>query len=98
MGDLFCRHGDFRGARAAPVLGICFRGLLDCWQNSVDLVMALWEQILLGVLALIVLFWMGPGVKSAMERSRSAPRDWPGVLIPVGLVLLFVVFLIAMVR
>ncbi|MDX9741698.1 MAG: hypothetical protein RBT81_11045 [Gammaproteobacteria bacterium] len=60
--------------------------------------MALWEQILLGVLALLVLFWMGPGVKSAMERSREAPRDWRGVLIPVGMVVLFVLFLISMVR
>jgi hypothetical protein len=60
--------------------------------------MALWEQILLGVLALLVLFWMGPGVKAALERSRDAPRDWQGVLIPLGLVLIFVLFLISMVR
>lgn len=60
--------------------------------------MALWEQILLGVLALLVLFWMGPGVKAALERSRAAPRDWQGVLIPLGLVLIFVLFLISMVR
>ncbi len=98
------------GFSAAPVLlapGLCAPhrlsilsgGLLDCWANlRVDVAMALWEQILLGVLALLVLFWMGPGARSAMERSRDAPRDWRGVLIPVGLVVLFVFLLISVVR
>ncbi len=60
--------------------------------------MALWEQILLGVVALLVLLWMGPGIGSAMKRSREAPRDWRAVLVPVGLVILFVLLLISMVR
>jgi hypothetical protein len=60
--------------------------------------MALWEQILLGILALLVLLWVGPGIGSVMKRSREAPRDWRGVLVPVGLVILFVLLLISMVR
>ena len=57
--------------------------------------MQVWEQILLGGAALILLFLFWPGVKIAMEKSRQAEnRDWMGVLVPVGLVVLFVVFLI----
>lgn len=61
--------------------------------------MALWEQILVGVLALLVLMWAWPGARQAMQRSRDAQeRDWRGVLVPVGLVVLFVLLLISMVR
>ena len=61
--------------------------------------MALWEQILLGVLALLVLLWFRPGLKSALEKSRDAEeKDWRGALLPVGVVVLFVLLLIAMVR
>ncbi len=61
--------------------------------------MALWEQILLGVLALLVLLWFRPGLKAAMQKSRDAEqKDWRGALLPVGMVVLFVVLLIAMVR
>ena len=57
------------------------------------------EQILLGALVLIVLFLFWPGVKSAMQKSREAEhKDWPGVIIPVGIVLLFVLFLIIVAR
>lgn len=61
--------------------------------------MALWEQILVGALALLVLMWAWPGARRAMQRSREArDRDWRGVLVPVALVVLFVFLLISMVR
>jgi hypothetical protein len=61
--------------------------------------MALWEQILLGVLALLVLFWVRPGVRAALEKSRDAEdKDWRGALLPVAVVVLFVLLLIGMVR
>ncbi|MDR2876587.1 MAG: hypothetical protein LBV36_00880 [Chromatiales bacterium] len=61
--------------------------------------MALWEQILLGAVALLVLMWSWPGVQRAMQRSREAQeRDWRGVLVPIALVVLFVFLLISMVR
>ncbi len=61
--------------------------------------MALWEQILLGVLALLVLLWFRPGLKAALQKSRDAEqKDWHGVLFPVGVVVLFVILLIVMVR
>ena len=57
--------------------------------------METWEQVLLGVFALIVLLWFFPGIKPMMEKSREAPKDWMGLLIPVVLVVLFVMFLIS---
>ncbi|KAF0191510.1 MAG: hypothetical protein FD165_1844 [Gammaproteobacteria bacterium] len=58
-----------------------------------------WEKILLGAAALLVLVWFMPGIKAAGTRSRQAgPRNWRGVLIPLGLVVLVVILLIALVR
>ena len=57
--------------------------------------MGLWEKLLLGVVAVLVILWFRPGIKAAFERSRQAEKDWPAVLIPLALVVLFVIFLIA---
>ena len=60
--------------------------------------MSTWEMLLLGVLVLLVLFWVGPGVRGMLEKSRQAEnRDWAGLLWPIALVVLFVLFLIKMV-
>ena len=57
--------------------------------------MQLWEQILLGIAALVLVFVFWPGVKVAMEKSRRAQnKDWKGVLVPVALVVLFIIVLI----
>ncbi|WFP49608.1 hypothetical protein PL263_16090 [Methylomonas sp. EFPC3] len=56
-----------------------------------------WENLLLGLLALLILFWMRPGVKAAIERSENSPSDWPGVIVPLLAVAMFVLFLISMV-
>lgn len=56
-----------------------------------------WESLTLGALALLLLFWMRPGIKAAQERSRKTPSDWQSLLLPLGLVVMFVLFLIAMV-
>jgi hypothetical protein len=56
-----------------------------------------WENLILGALALLLLFWLSPGIKASLAKSRQAPSDWKSVLLPLGLVVLFVVFLIAMV-
>lgn len=58
--------------------------------------MATWEQVLLGVVGLLVLLWFRPGIKAAMEQSRNAERDWAGALIPLALVVLFVLALLAL--
>jgi len=56
------------------------------------------EMILLGAVALGVLFWIGPSIKGSLEQSRKAEnKDWASALLPVALVVLFVLFLIMMV-
>ncbi|MFZ0255951.1 MAG: hypothetical protein WAN46_09930 [Gammaproteobacteria bacterium] len=60
---------------------------------------SVWEALLLGALVLLVLFWFGPGVRAALRNSRrGTAEDWKGVLLPLGLVVLFVILLIASVR
>lgn len=56
-----------------------------------------WEMILLGALAVLLIFWFRPGIKAALERSRQAEKDWKAVLIPLALVVLFVILLISLV-
>ncbi len=57
-----------------------------------------WESLLLGVFALLLIFWMKPGIKAALEKSKATQTDWPAVLIPLALVVGFVLILVAMVR
>jgi hypothetical protein len=58
----------------------------------------MWENIAVGTIALLMVFWAGPGIKQTIARSKQAKADWPSLLVPLALVLVFVVFLIAMVR
>lgn len=58
---------------------------------------AWWENLILGALLLLVVLWMQSGAKSALQRSKNKPSDWGSVLMPLGFVVLFVVFLIVMV-
>ena len=58
--------------------------------------MSIWETIALGGLMLLILFWVGPGIKGALQQSQQAEKDWPAVLVPLAVVLLFVVFLVVM--
>lgn len=61
--------------------------------------MAVWEQVLLGIGALVLLFFFWPGVKTAMQKSREAESpDWKGALLPIGVVVLFVILLVAVAR
>jgi len=61
--------------------------------------MAIWEQVLLGIGAFVLLFMFWPGVKAAMERSKAVEKpDWTSALIPIGLVVVFIVVLIAIAR
>jgi hypothetical protein len=60
--------------------------------------MSTFEMIMLGVIALGVLLWAGPGVKTMLQQSREAKNpDWAGALLPIAIVVLFVIFLIMMV-
>ncbi|SJM92744.1 conserved hypothetical protein [Crenothrix polyspora] len=59
--------------------------------------MSMWQNVLLGAIALLMIFWAGPGIKHSIARSKQAKSDWPAALLPLALVVIFVVFLIAMV-
>jgi len=52
------------------------------------------ETIILATLGLMVIWWWGRGLNATMARSKEAPADWPAVLMPVGWVIAFVIFLI----
>jgi len=61
--------------------------------------MALWEQILMGMVAFAILFFFWPGAKRALEQSKQAENpDWMAALIPIGVVVLFVILLIVMAK
>jgi len=61
--------------------------------------MAAWEQVLLGIGALLLMCFFGPGAKAAMEKSRQAENpDWGGVFIPIAAVVIFIVLLIMFAR
>ena len=56
-----------------------------------------WEAVLVGVLALILLFLFVPGLRKMVKESpKGTAEDWKGLLFPIGLVVLFVVVLIAL--
>lgn len=60
--------------------------------------MGTWEALALGGIALLVIFWVFPGIKPAMEKAENAEKDWKGLLIPIAIVVLFVLLLISSVR
>ncbi len=55
------------------------------------------ENLVLGALAVLLLFWIWPGIKPALEKGKQSPADWPSVITPLGLVIIFVIFLLYMV-
>jgi hypothetical protein len=57
-----------------------------------------WELLLGGLVAVLLVLWFRPGIRAAIERGRTAKKDWPAVLIPLGLVVLFVLLLVQIVR
>jgi len=59
---------------------------------------SIWQILLAAALAGFFIFWFRPSIKANLERAKDAPKDWTGALIPIGLVALFVVLLILMVR
>jgi hypothetical protein len=57
--------------------------------------MLMWEKILLGLAAVVILFLFWPGAKQAMEQSKNVENpDWKAALLPIGIVIFFVVILI----
>jgi TRAP-type C4-dicarboxylate transport system permease small subunit len=66
------------------------------WRKTMESY-SVWENLLLGLMVLGMLFWMSPGIKANIEKSRTVKPDWMGVVVPIGFVVMFVIFLVAMV-
>ena len=61
--------------------------------------MELWEQLLAGAIALLVLFFFFPGIKATMEKSRNAEEKHWGTLVLIAIVLIaFILLLISSVQ
>ncbi|RUM93835.1 MAG: hypothetical protein DSZ28_06365 [Thiothrix sp.] len=61
--------------------------------------MELWEQILLGAAALLILLFFGPGANRALKNAPPGnSNDWMTVAKLIAVVVLFVIVLIALVR
>ena len=61
--------------------------------------MGIWEQVLIGIGALLLLLFLWPGAKAAMQESQQAENpDWQGALLPIAIVVLFVVGLLMVAR
>lgn len=57
--------------------------------------MADWEKIILGVGALIFIFFYLRGAQSVIEQSRKAEnKDWGSVVLILGIVSIFVMVLV----
>ena len=56
-----------------------------------------WENVVLGILVLLVTFWLQQNVKNAYQRSQNIPSDWKAVILPLSCVVMLVILLIAMV-
>ena len=61
--------------------------------------MELWEQLVLGALALLVLFMFRPGIKATIERSKNAEeKHWGTLALLAAVLIAFVILLISSVR
>ena len=61
--------------------------------------MATWENVLLGIGAIVIVMLFWPGARAALEMSRNAENpDWKGALIPIGVVILFIILLVMITR
>ena len=61
--------------------------------------MELWEQLLIGAMGLLIVFFFFPGIKATMERSKNAEEKHWGTLALLAIALVgFVIFLISSVQ
>lgn len=61
--------------------------------------MGMWQQIGLGLIAAVALLFFLPAALRSHKKARDATTDeWKGVLIPLGVVILFVILLVLLVR
>ena len=54
-----------------------------------------WEALLVGALVVLLLLWLGPGVRKTLTSTpRASAADWRALLLPLGMVGLFVLLLV----
>ena len=59
----------------------------------------MWEKILLGMGAMLMVLIFLPGARAALERSRAqTDPDWKSALIPIAVVVMFVMLLLYLAR
>lgn len=59
----------------------------------------LWAQIITGLAMLAMLFYFGPAAYHAAKHSpKGTAKDWMGLALPIGGVILFIIVLIALAR
>ncbi len=58
---------------------------------------ATWEKVIVAILVIGLLIWLYPSLKQSMAESKEAEKDWKGILIPLGMVVVFVAFLLAII-
>ncbi len=58
--------------------------------------MELWQKILMAVMGIAILFFLFPGIKASMERSKNAEeKHWGTALLLAAALIAFVVFLVS---
>ena len=58
-----------------------------------------WMKILSAIVLVMMLIYLIPRAKQMMQMSTEAKnKDWMGVIIPIVAVILFVIFLVMLVR
>lgn len=58
--------------------------------------MELWQKILMAVMGIAILFFLFPGIKASMERSKNAEeKHWGTTLLLAAALIAFVVFLVS---
>lgn len=61
--------------------------------------MELWQQILMVVMGLLMLFFIFPSIKSSMERGKNAEeKHWGTLLLLAAALIAFVAFLVSTVQ
>ncbi|MCK5872465.1 MAG: hypothetical protein KAG26_06545 [Methylococcales bacterium] len=58
---------------------------------------SIWEMVLAGLMGIGIIFWMKPGIKETLKKGQQAESDWMGLLVPIGFVIIFIIFLVSMV-
>lgn len=61
--------------------------------------MELWQQLLMAAMGLAMIFFLLPGIKASMEKSKNAEeKHWGTILLLAAVLVAFVAFLISTVQ